>query len=183
MLFEGATGFAAVDGAVDFGPALRPVVLVLFDVLAVFKDKLVGAVCLDRAIVAAAAAAAADVIAEPVFDLFCEIRRAGVLVAGCAVGAGFLLLVVGCDAAAGVTGANTAGVDFESVAAAAIGCWDAVTVVVLLRRDVDCSCDDDESESELDELLSDPLELPLVDEEPELEPELESELVVDCTPI
>lgn len=34
----------------------------------------------------------------------------------------------------------------------------------------------DESESELDELLSDPLELPL-DEEPELEPELDSVLV------
>lgn len=67
-----------------------------------------------------------------------------------------------------------------AVAAAAVVCWDAAAFAVLLRRDVDCSCDEDESESELDELLSELLELPLDDDEPELEPELESELVVDC---
>lgn len=57
-------------------------------------------------------------------------------------------------------------------------------VVLLLRREAfGCccvSCDMDESESELDELLSDPLELPLDDDEPELEAELESVLLVDC---
>lgn len=48
----------------------------------------------------------------------------------------------------------------------------------LLRRVASCELDD--SESELDELLSDPLELPLDDDEPELEPELDSVVLVDC---
>lgn len=60
----------------------------------------------------------------------------------------------------------------------------ADVVALLLRRDVFGCCgvswDTDESESELDELESEPLELPLDEDEPELEPELESELVVDC---
>lgn len=53
---------------------------------------------------------------------------------------------------------------------------------LLLRRDdVLASCDEEDSESELDELLSDPLELPLDEDDPELEPELDSDEVVDCT--
>lgn len=52
---------------------------------------------------------------------------------------------------------------------------------LLFRRDeVLASCDEEDSESELDELLSEPLELPLVEDEPELEPELDSVDVVDC---
>lgn len=39
------------------------------------------------------------------------------------------------------------------------------------------SCELDDSESELDELLSEPLELPLDDEESDEEPELDSVLV------
>lgn len=51
---------------------------------------------------------------------------------------------------------------------------------LLFRRDeVFASCEEDDSESELDELLSDPLELPLDEDELELEPELESVEVVD----
>lgn len=42
------------------------------------------------------------------------------------------------------------------------------------------SCELDDSESELDELLSEPLELPLDDDDPELDPELDSVVLVDC---
>lgn len=53
---------------------------------------------------------------------------------------------------------------------------------LLFRRDEGvASCDEDDSESELDEPLSEPLELPLDDDDPELEPELDSEEVVDYT--
>lgn len=51
--------------------------------------------------------------------------------------------------------------------------------LLLRREEVFASCDEDDSESELDELLSDPLELPLDDDEPELDPELDSVEVVD----
>lgn len=53
-------------------------------------------------------------------------------------------------------------------------------VALMLRREFCCgSCEEEESVSELEELVSDPLELPLEDDDPELEPELESELVDD----
>lgn len=47
----------------------------------------------------------------------------------------------------------------------------------LLRRLGPCELD--ESESELDELESDSLELPLDDDVPDVEPELESEVLTD----
>lgn len=55
----------------------------------------------------------------------------------------------------------------------------SVTLLVepeLLRRVVG-SCELDDSESELDELLSEPLELPLDDDESDVDPELDSVLV------
>lgn len=50
----------------------------------------------------------------------------------------------------------------------------------LLRRVGSCSWELVDSESELDELLSEPLELSLDDDVPEVDPELDSVVLVDC---
>lgn len=53
----------------------------------------------------------------------------------------------------------------------------------LLRLVGSCSCDVVDSESELDELLSEPLLLSLDDDVPDVDPELDSVVLVDCKQI
>lgn len=123
------------------------------------------------------------------FDLASDTRRAGV---GATVVVVAVVDVVAIEVVVAVVACVACGFfvveDADVVAAmlfveeaAAAAAADASALVLfepeLLRRAASCELDD--SESELDELLSDPLELPLDDDEPELEPELDSVVLVD----
>lgn len=85
-----------------------------------------------------------------------------------------------CDCLASDTRLDGGGTGFLAVTSLGTGTvFVSVTLLVepeLLRRAVG-SCELDDSESELDELLSEPLELPLDDEESDVDPELDSVLV------
>lgn len=63
-----------------------------------------------------------------------------------------------------------------------VSCWLFVEPE-LLRLVGSCSCEVVDSESELDELLSEPLLLSLDDDVPDVDPELDSVVLVDCKQI